>query len=112
MPSRTPLAALAVASTTVRPILATTAPCDCWASLPVSKVMVLSVPEIGPRHGDGVSHGSCLLLVSELRRGRFPDGAVRPGDLPGSRQLAADLPVAAPWLWQRAPSGPPWFVPG
>src|SRR5689334_20622688 len=48
MPSRTPFAALAVASTAVVPIVASTAPCDCWASLPVSNEMVLSVPEMAP----------------------------------------------------------------
>src|SRR5258706_4058654 len=47
MPSRTPLAALAVARTVVRPIVATTAPWDCWASLPVSNERVRSVPLIG-----------------------------------------------------------------
>src|SRR3954447_13291933 len=48
MPSRTPLAALAVASTSVSPIFATTEPCDWKASLPVSKDSVLSVPLTGP----------------------------------------------------------------
>ena len=48
IPSRTSLAALAVASTTVSPILATTAPCDCWAKRPVSKLSVRSDPVIGP----------------------------------------------------------------
>ena len=44
VPGRTSLAALAVASTVVRPRVATTAPWLCWASLPVSKDRVLSVP--------------------------------------------------------------------
>ena len=48
IPSRTPLSALAVTSTIVSPMRATTAPCDCGASLPVSKDRVLSVPLIGP----------------------------------------------------------------
>src|SRR5256885_14614271 len=48
MPSRTPLSALAVTSTTVLPIFPTTAPCDWGARRPVSNVSVLSVPLIGP----------------------------------------------------------------
>src|SRR2546423_1199905 len=47
MPSRTPLSASAVTSTTVSPSLATTAPWDCGANLPVSSDSVLSVPVIG-----------------------------------------------------------------
>src|SRR5437868_14251350 len=47
MPSRTPLAALAVASRDVPPMEANTAPIDCWANLPVEKVRTLSVPETG-----------------------------------------------------------------
>ena len=48
MPSRTPLAALAVTSASVPPILATTAPWLWKASLPVSNERVLSVPLMGP----------------------------------------------------------------
>src|SRR5688572_5684030 len=45
MPSRVELSALAVMRTRVSPRPATTEPCDCGASLPVSKVSTLSVPE-------------------------------------------------------------------
>ena len=48
MPSRMPEAALAVARTELRPSETCTAPCDCSANRPVSKVRVLSVPETGP----------------------------------------------------------------
>ena len=48
MPSRTPFAALAVTSTVVFPIVATTAPCDCSASFPVSNRRVLSEPLTAP----------------------------------------------------------------
>ena len=47
MPSRTFLAELAVVRTFVPSMEATTAPIDCGANLPVSKVSVLSVPEMG-----------------------------------------------------------------
>src|SRR5579875_1261628 len=47
IPSRTSLAALAVASTMVSPIRPTTAPWDWWARRPVSRLRVLSVPEMG-----------------------------------------------------------------
>ena len=46
-PSRTDRDAVAVASRTVSPILATTAPSANWASLPVSNVSVRSVPLMG-----------------------------------------------------------------
>ena len=48
MPSRMPLAALAVTRASVPAILATTAPWLWKASLPVSNERVLSVPVIGP----------------------------------------------------------------
>ncbi len=48
MPSRTDFALLAVVRTFVPAMVATTAPIDCGANLPVSKVSVLSVPEMGP----------------------------------------------------------------
>ena len=48
MPSAVPLAALAVARTVLLPNVTCTAPCDCSANRPVSKVRVLSVPETGP----------------------------------------------------------------
>ncbi len=46
-PSRTDRDAVAVASRTVSPILATTAPSASWASFPVSRVSVRSVPLMG-----------------------------------------------------------------
>ena len=75
-------------------------PADCGASLPVSKVRVLSVPGDGTGDGDGFSHGA-----SPLRADRRPrSGAAaassqsatsrpdRPSmeRLPGDRRLAAD----------------------
>ena len=47
IPSRTLESALAVASTTVSPSRATTAPCDCWARRPVSNDSVFDVPLTG-----------------------------------------------------------------
>src|SRR6187431_1699442 len=87
MPSRTLLAALAVVRTFVPPTEATTAPIDWGASLPVSKVSVLSVPETAPdtmigsategsfrmhpTHRD-ILDGMGVRLVE--RRSRFPVG--------------------------------------
>ena len=48
IPSRMPLAALAVTRAAVPPMRAMTAPWDCCASLPVSNERVLSVPAMGP----------------------------------------------------------------
>src|SRR5205823_1205079 len=61
MPSRTPGAAFAVASTTVSPIWATTAPWDCWARRPVSSDRVSEVPLRGV---DTLVAASGLVLVS------------------------------------------------
>src|ERR1700733_2474215 len=47
VPSRTERAAVAVASRTVSPMRASTAPSASWASLPASKDRVRSVPLIG-----------------------------------------------------------------
>src|SRR5262245_55289144 len=111
MPSRTPLAALAVASTTVRPMRATTAPWDCWASLPVSKVMVLSVPEIGPDTVMASAMVACLLWFGAAT-GPVPRWSGQ-GACPWQPHLAADLPVAARGLVvQEGPLGAlSWFVP-
>ena len=46
-PSRTERDAVAVASRTVSPMRPTTAPSASWASLPASKLSVLSVPLMG-----------------------------------------------------------------
>ncbi len=73
MPSRTPRAAFAVARMIVPPIEATTAPCDCWASLPVSNERVLSVPDTGPdtRIASAIE---CFFLLCGVpaSRSRFP----------------------------------------
>src|SRR4051794_30049817 len=61
MPSRTPLAALAVTRTMVSPMRPTTAPCDCGASTPVSNERVLSEPLIGPETGTGFATVAPLL---------------------------------------------------
>ena len=78
MPSRTLFAALAVVRTCVAPIDATTAPIELGANLPVSKVSVFSVPEIGP---DTViasatvapfDHAAPCRVASDWSRNRFP----------------------------------------
>src|SRR6478672_8773315 len=61
MPSRTPLAALAVTRTMVSPMRPTTAPCDCGARTPVSNERVLSVPLIGPEMVTGFATVAPLL---------------------------------------------------
>ena len=53
MPSGAWDAALAVARTRVSPIRPTTAPCDCCASSPVSKLMLLPVPDTGTETDTG-----------------------------------------------------------
>src|SRR6056297_911666 len=76
MPSRTFLAALAVVSTFVPAIDATTAPIDWGANLPVSKVSVLSVPDTGPdtvmgsaTEGSFRVHSPSGVRLSERRAG-------------------------------------------
>src|SRR3954469_23671574 len=61
----------------VSPSLATTAPCDCGASLPVSKDRVLSVPVTGPET-------EMASAIRELLSGRVvvPDGPLRRGQFP------------------------------
>src|SRR5688500_3406655 len=96
MPSRTSRAALAVASTVVSPILATTAPCDWGANRPDSKVSDLSVPETG---AEMVMASAMVQLLSgplgpvygccggPVPSGGPPDPPMGPGNEP----LAADL---------------------
>src|SRR5271166_1383867 len=62
VPSRTERAAVAVASRTVSPMRASTAPSASWASLPASKDMVRSVPLIGP---DREMASAMMLLVCQ-----------------------------------------------
>src|SRR3954469_3862415 len=61
----------------VSPSLATTAPCDCGASLPVSKDRVLSVPVTGP---ETEMASAIRELLSE--RVVVPDGPLRRGQFP------------------------------
>ena len=61
VPSRTCRAAVAVASRTVSPMRATTAPSASWASFPASNDMVRSVPLIG---ADTEMASAMMLLVS------------------------------------------------
>ena len=71
VPSRTDRAAVAVASRTVSPMRASTAPSANWANFPDSNVSVRSVPLIGP---DTEMASAMMLLVWCLgaSRGRFP----------------------------------------
>ena len=95
IPSRTPLAALAVARTMVSPIAATTAPCDCWASLPVSNDEGLVGPADGPRHG--MASAMVWHPSSDAPFGRSACGAGRLG-------AAGQFPVGDPL--RRARGGP------
>src|SRR3984957_2872701 len=70
VPSRTERAAVAVASKTVSPMRATTAPSASWASLPASKDMVRSVPLIGPDRK--MASAMMLLVVQGHLRCWFP----------------------------------------
>ncbi len=75
MPSRTPLAAVAVTSTTVSPIWATTAPSARPASLPVSNDRVFSEPVIAPETLVASAMGCPPLGATSApvwRRGQFP----------------------------------------
>ena len=87
MPSRTPDAALAVASTLLLPSETWTAPCDCSANRPVSKVMVLSVPETGP-----------LTRMASAIVGSFPAARVSPVTTDRERQVSSQSagPEAVP----------------
>src|SRR5215510_10852343 len=94
MPSRTLVAAFAVTNTLVSPMRAMTAPCDCWASFPVSNERDLSVPLIGP---DTEMASAMTLLVCLRHRGATvgPVPSWRAPQLvpgPSARRLAAGLP--------------------
>src|SRR5688572_12357979 len=112
MPSRVELSALAVMRTVVPPRLATTEPCDCGASLPVSKVSTLSVPEtvlltelasaMSPLSVKGEASGRTGFmpqwrprrLCGETRE-RQPVGAADPGGrLAAEAELGVDGAVA------------------
>src|SRR5438094_7790544 len=89
MPSRTRFSALAVASTMVLPMRATTAPWDWGASLPVSKVRVLSVPLTGPlTEMASAIRAPCVLCAAggPVPSWRAPRSRVGPS----ARRLAAD----------------------
>ncbi len=67
MPSLTDLEAVAVTSTTVSPIRATTAPSACIANFPVSKLRTLELPSTG-LETEYVSDMSLLSLGASLPR--------------------------------------------
>src|SRR4051812_15824310 len=100
-PSRTFFSALAVTRTTVSPILATMAPCDCGARTPVSNDRVLSVRLIGA----DTEMASAMLTPScvERRPGQFPV-VIHPSCSPGRPPLAADRGIAAGYEMQRPPT--------
>src|SRR6056297_128199 len=88
MPSRTLLAALAVVSTFVPPMDATTAPIDCGANLPVSKESVLSVPDTGPDTEMGSATNGSFHVHSALE---CASGASEPVPSWQARTPPADL---------------------
>src|SRR5437870_7704977 len=93
MPSRTPVAALAVTRTMVLPRRPTTAPWDCVASFPVSNVSCLSLPLTGA----DTEMASAMVLLSPAQAGGSGGGgascqsAGTPAN-PSARRLAADRP--------------------
>src|SRR5205814_7292422 len=95
---RTRRSAFAVTSATVSPIRATTAPCDCGASLPVSNDSVLGVPLMGADTEMASAIVSPFLRLRTeppvgRRAGQFP--VVRHPGGPGTWQLAAGGRAAA-----------------
>src|SRR5207244_5816482 len=98
IPSRTRRSAFAVTSATVSPMRATTAPCDCGASLPVSNDSVLDVPLMGAdtEMASAIVSPVLRLLTAPpvgRRAGQFP--VVRHPSGPGTWQLAAGGRAAA-----------------
>src|SRR5579862_2098545 len=137
IPSLTPLAALAVTSTTVSPMRPTTAPWDWGASFPVSRDSVLSVPLIGtwtwmasaiispcpeaPRPPMGWSGWRASSQLSCSRAAGATEGVSARG--PGDWQLTSWPPhgwVCGAWNWRARrspdaaghnygrPEGRPW----
>src|SRR3954465_8514204 len=112
IPSRTPLAALAVARTVVRPIEATTAPIDCWASRPVSNERVLSVPATGPDTRLASAMRSSFRVVIRPGWERWPQFSVgNHPEIPGDWRLttgvhAAHLVILAVLIWKERPPRP------
>ena len=111
MPGLTSLAALAVAKTVVRPMEAITAPWDCWASLPVSNVRVLSVPETAPdtRMASAIrapfKSGAFSLAPRRLERRTVPSRRCR---CAGTRGIHRGAPARATDNRSRYPLG--WLV--
>jgi hypothetical protein len=80
MPSRMLWSALAVTRTSVLPRRARTAPWLWEASLPVSKLMVVSVPETGvdTTMGSAIDRSPSRRIVRRIgQRGQFPVGTFR-----------------------------------
>src|SRR5829696_9126205 len=106
MPGRTSFAALAVVSTRVAPMLATTAPWLCRASLPVSKVSVLSVPCTGPLTRMGsATNGSFPTRDSSrsIWSGRAGSQlATPPGSCSTAGSATGNQPLAARCAWHRS----------
>ena len=102
---------MAVTSTSVLPRRATTAPWLWNASLPVSKVSVVSVPETGADTTMGSAIVSLLPggIVRRIgRRGQFPVGsrdAGRSRAVEGDWQLTFTLPVILLSYDEAAPEG-------
>ena len=105
MPGRTSWAALAVVRTDVSPMVATTAPWLCGASLPVSKVSVRSVPDTGPDTRMGSATNGSF-------HARHPPGGSWSGRPVPSRRSRWRAHAATEGATGNRRSAARWFSPG